>query len=122
MRRFHLRELWRVNCEGLIRAAGQNLKRLLKKRGWGGRPCPAEAVFVLFLAVCGWMTRNVVRLKLFSCPLAQMIHEQEGLQSYLLMSFDEDFFNRLGSFTTWWSRIMGWERMTIVRQGNKMNF
>jgi len=26
-----------------MRAAGQNLKRLLKKRGWGRRPFPAEA-------------------------------------------------------------------------------
>ena len=45
MRRFRLRELWRVNCEGVMRAAGQNLKRLLKKRGWGRRPCPAEALY-----------------------------------------------------------------------------
>src|SRR5215472_2230269 len=44
MRRFRLRRLWRVNCEALIRAGGQNLKRLLKKRGWGRRPCPAEAL------------------------------------------------------------------------------
>lgn len=48
MRRFRLRELWRVNCEGLMRAAGQNLKRLLKKRGWGRRPCPAEAMYASF--------------------------------------------------------------------------
>jgi hypothetical protein len=27
-------------------AAGQNLKRLLKKRGWGRRPFPAEALYV----------------------------------------------------------------------------
>jgi len=44
MRRFRLRRLWRVNCEALMRAGGQNLKRLLKKRGWGRRPCPAEAL------------------------------------------------------------------------------
>ena len=48
LRRFRLRELWRVNCEALRIAAGQNLKRLLKKRGWGRRPFPAEAVFALF--------------------------------------------------------------------------
>jgi hypothetical protein len=52
MRRFRLRRLWRVNCEALMRATGQNLKRLPKKRGWGRRPCPAEAVFALFLAAC----------------------------------------------------------------------
>ena len=44
MRRFRLRLLWRVNCEALRIVSGQNPKRLLKKRGWGRRPFPAEAV------------------------------------------------------------------------------
>jgi hypothetical protein len=44
MQRFRLRRLWRVNCEALMIATGQNLKRLLQKRGWGRRPFPAEAV------------------------------------------------------------------------------
>jgi hypothetical protein len=44
LRRFRLRLLWRVNCEALVTASGQNLKRLLQKRGWGRRPFPAEAV------------------------------------------------------------------------------
>ena len=56
MHRFRLRCLWRVNCEALMRAAGQNLKRLLQKRGWGRRPCPAEAVCALFLAFWWWMS------------------------------------------------------------------
>jgi len=43
MRRFRLRRLWRVNCEALVLASGQNLKRLLQKRGWGRRPFPTEA-------------------------------------------------------------------------------
>ncbi len=47
MRRFRLRRLWRVNCEALVIASGQNLKRLLQKRGWGRRPFPAEAVAAL---------------------------------------------------------------------------
>ncbi len=47
MRRYRLRRLWRVNCEALIRAAGQNLKRLLKKRGWGRRPWPQGAANAL---------------------------------------------------------------------------
>ena len=53
MRRFRLRRLWQANCEGLMRAAGQNLQRLLKKRGWGRRPYPAEALHAPFLALCG---------------------------------------------------------------------
>jgi hypothetical protein len=48
MRRFRLRLLWRVNCEALRIAAGQNLKRLLKKRGWGRRPFPTEALIASF--------------------------------------------------------------------------
>lgn len=43
MRRFRLRRLWRVNCEALLLAAGQNLKRLLRTRGWGRRPFPSGA-------------------------------------------------------------------------------
>jgi hypothetical protein len=48
LRRFRLRLLWRVNCEALRIAAGQNLKRLLKKRGWGRRSFPMEAFCVSF--------------------------------------------------------------------------
>jgi Transposase DDE domain len=43
MRRFRLRQLRRVNCEALKRAAGQNLKRLLKQSGWRRRPWPDGA-------------------------------------------------------------------------------
>ncbi len=60
MRRFRLRRLWRVNCEALRIAAGLNLKRLLKKRGWGRRPFPAEALCAFFLASCWWVTRTVL--------------------------------------------------------------
>ena len=48
LRRFRLRLLWRVNCEALRIATGQNLKRLLKKRGWGRRPFPVEALCASF--------------------------------------------------------------------------
>src|SRR5947207_7536414 len=44
MRRFRLRRLWRVNSEALMIAAGQNLKRLLEKRGWARRPFPAASL------------------------------------------------------------------------------
>jgi len=68
LRRFRLRELWRVNCEALRVAAGQNLKRLLKKRGWGRRPFPAEAVFALFLAAYGWIIPNYLEeVSIYSC-------------------------------------------------------
>src|SRR5215204_4032233 len=40
LRRFRLRRLPKVNTEALLTAAGQNLKRLLRRRGWGRRPWP----------------------------------------------------------------------------------
>jgi hypothetical protein len=41
LQRFRLRRLPKVNTEALLTAAGQNLKRLLQRRGWGRRPWPA---------------------------------------------------------------------------------
>jgi hypothetical protein len=32
-----------MNCEAIVIAGGQNLKRLLQKRGWGRRPLPSGA-------------------------------------------------------------------------------
>jgi DDE family transposase len=46
-----------VNCEALMRAAGQNLKRLLKIRGWGRHPFPVEALCAFFLVSCRWLRR-----------------------------------------------------------------
>jgi transposase len=43
LRRFRLRGLPKVNGEALLVAAGQNLKRLLSRWGWGRRPWPNGA-------------------------------------------------------------------------------
>ena len=43
LRRFRLRGLDKVNQAALVIAAGQNLKRLLSKQGWGRRPWPGGA-------------------------------------------------------------------------------
>jgi transposase len=43
LRRFRLRTLVKVNCEGVVTATGQNLKRLLSWRGWGRRHFPGAA-------------------------------------------------------------------------------
>jgi transposase len=75
MRRFRLRRLWRVNCEALMRAAGQNLKRLLQKRGWGRRPCPAEAMCGFFLAVFGWLTRLFSEDRSCSLPICSITQQ-----------------------------------------------
>ena len=43
LRRFRLRTLVKVNCEAVMTATGQNLKRLLSWRGWGRRHFPGAA-------------------------------------------------------------------------------
>lgn len=53
LRQFRLRRLWRVNLEALLIGAGQNLKRLMAKRGWGRRPLPCGATISLQM----WKTR-----------------------------------------------------------------
>jgi transposase len=47
LRRFRLRGLVKTNGEALLIAAGQNLKRLLSKLGWGRRPWPSGATGVV---------------------------------------------------------------------------
>jgi transposase len=49
LRRFRLRGLRNVNIEGLVVAAGQNLKRLLARQGWGRRPFPNGALGIVLL-------------------------------------------------------------------------
>ncbi|MBO0782781.1 MAG: IS1182 family transposase [Ktedonobacteraceae bacterium] len=70
MRRFRLRRLWRVNSEALIRAAGQNLKRLLKKRGWGRRPGPTGEALALFSLVL-LLLQRARKSRFFACSLLQ---------------------------------------------------
>jgi transposase len=64
MRRFHGRRLWRVNSEALLLASGQNLKRLLQRRGWGRRPFPTGAVAAIDPAekvpLCLWLVVKLV--------------------------------------------------------------
>jgi hypothetical protein len=47
LRRFRLRGLHNVNSEGLLVAAGQNLKRLLAATGWGRRHAPCGSLVAL---------------------------------------------------------------------------
>jgi transposase len=66
MRRLRLRELKRVNCEALLRAAGQNVKRLLNKRTGRYRPGPAEVLSTRLLAVLDCFAGAVRQSGLFS--------------------------------------------------------
>lgn len=50
LRRFRWRGLARGNGEALLIAAGQNLKRLLRWRGWGRRPFPSGAAGIVLSA------------------------------------------------------------------------
>ena len=59
LRRFRLRGLERVNIQAQVIAAGQNLKRLLSKQGWGRRPWPCGAAGMVLsvpnpIAVSPW--------------------------------------------------------------------
>jgi hypothetical protein len=47
LRRFRLRGLDNVNMEGLLVAAGQNLKRFLAATGWGRRHAPCGSLVAL---------------------------------------------------------------------------
>jgi hypothetical protein len=47
LRRLRLRRLENVNIEGLLIAAGQNLKRLLAATGWGRRHAPCGSLMAL---------------------------------------------------------------------------
>jgi hypothetical protein len=97
MRRFRLRRLWRVNCEALVIASGQNLKRLLNKRGWGRRPFPSEAICASF--GCLW-----ARVHPFFGREKALLPSgcvSQGRESCVLLfpdEFVEDFFNRLDRF------------------------
>ncbi len=56
LRKFRLRGLAKVNIEGQLIAAGQNLKRWLKATGWGRHPVPGEDILTCFspAARCVW--------------------------------------------------------------------
>ena len=47
LRRPRLRGLMNANIQGLLIAAGQNLKRFLVARGWGRRHAPCGSVLAL---------------------------------------------------------------------------
>lgn len=64
-RRFRLRRLRKVNIEGLIRAAGQNIKRLLKQKIRKHTPDPAHSMALnvlhpLFRCLLAWQSNFCV--------------------------------------------------------------
>jgi hypothetical protein len=115
MRRFRLRRVFRVNCEAQVIAAGQHLKRLLKKRGWGRRPFPTEALsasFFIFYAFCSsmgsesfthacpWTSTNRFCQRESWCfrRQAQLSPWAHVMHPLLKAELIGDFFNRLGRF------------------------
>ncbi len=91
MRRYRLRRLWRVNCEASLRAAGQNLKRLLKKHRYGSRPSPEVAENALLFDVFRYFWKRT------STP-----RELERIfVAFILLQgnkLNKEFFNRLYSY------------------------
>ncbi len=102
MRRYRLRRLWRVNCEAVVRAAGQNLKRLLKKRGWSRHPWPQGA-------------ENALLFGFFRCFLR--CFSKGGRDDSFLLSFP---FNRRKSSTESFSTgcILGWLGRCTLADGD----
>ena len=102
MRRFRLRRLWRVNCEALMRAAGQNLKRLLKKWGWRRRPWPegaANAAFSLLSFLLS-STLSLASGTLLWLDLGTNDRKSWGRLAYPKINSSVEFFNKLGLLYT----------------------
>jgi hypothetical protein len=84
MRRFRLRRLWRVNCEALVIATGHNLQQLLKKRGWGRRPFPTDALSASFWHL--WVTFSLTwerKISSFACCFSFFLGHEAHLSFYL---------------------------------------
>lgn len=77
-------------------AAGQNLKRLLKKRGWGRRPCPTEAVFPFF--GCFWVVYSSFFgvLAFFLADVLRLLNAHEGMQFHFTDEFSKSIFQQAG--------------------------
>jgi len=113
MLRFRLRRLWRVNSETLIRAAGQNLNRLLKKRGWGRHPFPVEALCAYFLA-SWWLMSRLLLGNASHCSM--FISQEAQVDSFFLMRFVSGFFNTL----IYWSSLLDGVLKTVTLDVEEM--
>ena len=85
LKRFRLRGLWKVNCEGVTIASGQNLKRLLAARGWGRRWFPNGAVGVLAVLANDLIgTANCLHLLQLSSDHEHGGHDGQGTPCFPL--------------------------------------
>ena len=90
LRRFRLRGLEKVNGEALLIAAGQNLKRLLSRRGWGRRPFPSGAAGVV-LALLRPPLAAVRDRDACQCPLSSTARHQ---QPFPFINTQHRFWNK----------------------------
>ncbi len=96
LRRFRLRRLWRVNSEALLTAAGQNLKRLLSKQGWGRRPLPSEAAMAVAPFACAIFSGLLLIVVLKSSHAARPDgHGEQTSRDSCLAVIRCDFFTTL---------------------------
>ena len=84
LRRFRLRRLWRVNSETLLTASGQNLKRLVSRRGWGRRPFPDGT---LGLRLGGALASTVRSRMSVICRPCQILYALTSRLQHLLTPF-----------------------------------
>jgi transposase len=105
LRRFRLRLLWRVNIEALRIAAGQNLKRLLKKRGWGRRSFPVEALCAFFLASYWWFIHpSLGSVSVSSLISSSYLMNKRGV-CFLADELCEGVFQQAGTFLLFISAV-----------------
>ena len=89
LERFRLHRAWKVNIEAPLIASGQNLKRLLRKRGWGRRPWPNGAPEVPLLhcnpprshSLVPFLRLIVARRRFLLGPLPGRITSQEDFST-----------------------------------------
>jgi len=104
LRCFRLRRLWKVNCEALVTATGQNIKRLVQQRGWGYHPIPTGSAdkpgpggILLLIIGLRWMEQAALPLDLRLLPLPPGASTMASWSNYQSAS-NIEFFNMLGRF------------------------
>jgi Transposase DDE domain len=94
MRLFRLRLLWRVNCEALMIAAGQNLKRLLKSGDGDGDLAQQKPFSPLF--GCFWMVYSSFFgvLAFFLANVPRLLNAHEGMLFHFTDEFNKGIFQQ----------------------------
>ena len=96
LRRLRLRGLLNANIQGLLIAAGQNLKRFLAATGWGRRHAPCGSL----VALPSRASATLARLRLMTDPVGDQGTDELDLEwPVTATSATGGFFQRPGSLS-----------------------